>query len=107
MFLFVGSIAASCTEVTPAPPAGTFCSCHVWPLSVDRHKPTGPTRFGESQVATVPLSKNPNVVDAQIVGPLAEPAVAGSINIFETVLPTNGPVLPNGSPPPPSSVQRR
>src|SRR6266542_5865746 len=105
MWLLVGSIAASWTDVAPAAPAGTFCSCHVWPLSVDRHKPTGPTPFGVSHVAIVPLSKNPNVVDAQSVVSFAEPAVAGSTRIFETALPTNGPALPNELPPPPSSVQ--
>src|SRR5581483_7061708 len=107
MLLSVGSSAASWTDVTPAPPAGTFCSCHVWPLSVERHSPTGPTRLGLSHVATVPLSKNPNVVDAQIVVEVADPAVAGSIRIFEIVLPTNGPWLPNGSPPDPRRVQCR
>src|SRR5207244_3730028 len=92
-----GSIAASWTEMRPACPGGTFCSSQVRPLSADRHNPTfGP--LGVSHVGIVPPEKTPIVVAAQIVVPVAEPAVARSIRIRATALPTNGPGLLNGPP---------
>src|SRR5689334_1968032 len=104
MLLLVGSSAASCTENAPPRPAGTFCRCHVWPLSVERHRPTfGP--LGDWHAGSVPPSKTPIVVPAQIVVDDVEPAVAGSIRILEIDLPLNGPGLLNGLPVLPRSVQ--
>src|SRR6185295_5807079 len=101
MLGLVGSIAASCTEKF----AGVACNCHVCPLSVDRQKPMfGP--LGDSHVGIVPPEKTPTVVAAQIVVLVVDPAVEGSMRIFEIALPTNGPGLPNGLPPPPTSVHR-
>src|SRR5258705_8605325 len=101
MLGLVGSIAGSCTEKF----VGVAGSCHVCPLSVDRHRPMfGP--LGVSQVGIVPPEKTPIVVAAQIVVLVVDPAVDGSMRIFEIALPTNGPGLPNGLPPPPTSVHR-
>src|SRR4029077_7770240 len=100
----VGSMAASWTENRPACPAGTFCSCQVSPLSVERHRPTfGP--LGDWQAGIVPPENTPIVVAAQIVVDRVDPAVAGSIRILATALPTNGPGLLNALPPLPSRVQ--
>src|SRR5262249_17711075 len=94
----------SAPDPTPACPAGTFCRSHVCPLSVDRHRPTfGP--LGDWHAGYVAPEKMPSVVAAQIVVVRVEPAVAGSIRIFATALPTNGPGLLNGLPPLPSRVQ--
>ena len=104
MLLLVGSSAASWTENAPARPAGTFCSCHVCPLSVDRQRPTfGP--LGVSQVGIVPPENTPIVVAAHSVVEVVDPAVAGSIRIRDTALPENGPGLLNGLPVFPRSVQ--
>src|SRR5437867_10933367 len=97
MLPLVGSSAASWTENAPPSPAGTFCSCQVWPLSIERHNPTfGP--LGVSQVGIVPPENTPIVVAAQIVVVVVEPAVAGSMRILEIALPLNGPALLNGLP---------
>src|SRR5437870_3971010 len=105
MLELVGSSARSWMPKPPAPGFGTFWSCQVAPLSVERQRPNG-TALADWQVAMVPLLNTPMVVEAQSVVALVVPAVSGSMTILATALPVNGPGFWKALPGvPPRSVQ--
>src|SRR5215831_13923949 len=71
-------------------PVGTFRSVQFEPLSVERQ--TAPFQVVVARAhCEVPLERNPIVVDAQRVVVVVEPAVTGSIRIFEIEVVSKGP----------------